>query len=344
MKILLSIYGFLFLLTSSVIFAQQNWSFTIQASIDLLTPSQIEFGTRTDGTEGYDPQYDLPIPPDPPGELIKIYFPHFGGNWPVFLGNQYRLDYKGTIDPTWDFSIESTIDGIVSLSWDSGYVNSLDNEIQLFIHDLSASKIIDLRKKGRYTFVYSEKRDFKILGAIKVDLKFLMEGFWNGTNQISDTIKAYLAQSTSPYNFVDTTRVPLNNNGTGLLIFPKVESGNYYLVITHRNHIEVWTAAPQVLARETTSFSSYNFSTAATKAYGTNSLKIIGTVYVAYGGDVNQDGMVDIQDLVAVDNHNAEFVTGYVATDVNGDSSVDINDLVITDNNNATFVILQRPY
>jgi hypothetical protein len=343
MKKLISIFGFLLFFAYNIIFAQQNWSLTIHSSIDILTPSQIELGTQTDGTEGYDPQYDLPIPPDPPGELIKIYFPHTGSNWPEFLGNQYRSDYKGTIDPTWEFRIESTIDGTVSLSWDSGYVNNLDNNIQLFLHDLSASKIIDLRKKGSYTFTYSEKRDFKILGAIKVDLKFMMEGFWNGTNQIPDTLKTYLAQSTSPYNFVDTTRVTLNNNGTGLLIFPKVASGNYYLVLTHRNHIEVWSAAPQVLTRATTSFSNYNFSTAATKAYGTNSLKLIGTVYVAYGGDVNQDGIVDIFDLIAVDNDNSICRTGYTATDTNGDSVVDIFDLIITDNNNANAITKQRP-
>ncbi|MBL0108120.1 MAG: hypothetical protein IPP52_12740 [Ignavibacteria bacterium] len=41
-----------------------------------------------------------------------------------------------------------------------------------------------------------------------------------------------------------------------------------------------------------------------------------------YGGDVNQDGVVDAGDLSAVDNDAAESLSGYVSTDVNGDDFV----------------------
>lgn len=76
---------------------------------------------------------------------------------------------------------------------------------------------------------------------------------------------------------------------------------------------------------------------AQNKAYG-NNLKLKGTKWCIYSGDVNQDGIVDIGDLVLVDNDNYNFVTGYTNTDINGDGIVDVTDLVTADYNNLNFV------
>ena len=42
--------------------------------------------------------------------------------------------------------------------------------------------------------------------------------------------------------------------------------------------------------------------------------------------------------MIAIDNDNANFVTGYVVTDVDGSLSTDLSDMIIADNNNAAFV------
>ena len=54
--------------------------------------------------------------------------------------------------------------------------------------------------------------------------------------------------------------------------------------------------------------------------------------------DINHDGLVDLSDLIAVDNDNATFTTGYTITDLNGDGLVDLSDLIIADNNSAAYV------
>ncbi|MBK6505196.1 MAG: hypothetical protein IPG02_05900 [Ignavibacteria bacterium] len=81
----------------------------------------------------------------------------------------------------------------------------------------------------------------------------------------------------------------------------------------------------------------YNFTTAQAQAFGDN-LKLKGTKWVIYGGDVNQDGAVDATDVQTIDNDAANFESGYVPTDLNGDGFVDGSDFTIGDNNASNFV------
>ena len=64
----------------------------------------------------------------------------------------------------------------------------------------------------------------------------------------------------------------------------------------------------------------------------------------SYGGDVNQDGMVDASDMADVDNDNAGFAFGYNDTDISGDGATDASDISIVDNNQALFLFYARPY
>ena len=67
-------------------------------------------------------------------------------------------------------------------------------------------------------------------------------------------------------------------------------------------------------------------------------LQLKGSKYCIYSGDVNQDGTVDITDMVLIDNDSYNFAGGYLSTDVTGDGTVDITDMVIVDNNSYKFV------
>ncbi|MBK7212232.1 MAG: hypothetical protein IPH88_02810 [Bacteroidales bacterium] len=116
--------------------------------------------------------------------------------------------------------------------------------------------------------------------------------------------------------------------------------GSYYLVINHRNSIETWSASPVSLAGNTV---SYNFTTGANKAYGYNLLRA-GNAWVLYGGDVNQDGLIDSDDMIPVDNFTAQFQTGYIPEDANGDGLIDASDMMIVDNNSRNFVSSVFPY
>jgi hypothetical protein len=87
---------------------------------------------------------------------------------------------------------------------------------------------------------------------------------------------------------------------------------------------------------------TWNFSTSAAMAYG-NRLKNIGGIYVIYGGDVNQDGVVDTSDFTGVDNDSFNYVTGYLDTDVDGNGVIDTRDFIIIDNNNFNYIDAIHP-
>jgi hypothetical protein len=63
-----------------------------------------------------------------------------------------------------------------------------------------------------------------------------------------------------------------------------------------------------------------------------------GTKWCLFSGDVNQDGSVDLTDMIAVDNDNANFFSGYIPTDINGDNQTDLSDMIIADNISSAFI------
>ncbi|MCB0727164.1 MAG: hypothetical protein KDD00_06845, partial [Ignavibacteriae bacterium] len=171
--------------------------------------------------------------------------------------------------------------------------------------------------------------------SISLNLTVGIQGFWNGSTQISDTVKCHLRNSVSPYNEIEVSTAVLNTSGNGVFTFNSAPSGSYYLEITHRNSLETWSASPVALT--TGGSFAYNFTTSASQAYGNNLILKDGK-YCDYSGDVNQNGIVDLTDVVIVNNSASVFTTGYVVQDVNGDNLVDLSDLIITLNNSSMFV------
>lgn len=317
-----------------------NWNFSIRAQNAAQTDSIASLGIRVGATSDFDNLYDIPRPPRPPsGTYLELYFPHSGGSYPPVLGSKYASDYQGPSDPVWDLSLESSVAGTLTIFWDSAYVSQVEARLQLFLLDLSTGALTDMRASGRYTFAYAAKRDFRIVGGVKINLRYLMEGFWNGSSQVRDTVSAYLAEPVPPFSFIDSTKSFLSSSGTGQLIFNHAPTGSYYLVLRHRNHIEIWTAASLGLTSGTTSFAQYDFASGSGSAFGTEALKASGGLFVAWGGDVNQDGLVDYRDRnVTWNNREAG---GRLSTDCNGDGLTDAVDyLMVLDNR---YKIRQKP-
>ena len=167
---------------------------------------------------------------------------------------------------------------------------------------------------------------------IDLSLSVLLEGFYNGSTMNPDSITVELHNASSPYALVDQSKVLLNTNGQGTAKFYSAMNGvPYYIVIKHRNAVETWSASPQTFTANT---SAYDFTTASDKAFG-NNLKLIGSKWCIYGGDVNQDGIVETVDLNQVFNDNVIGATGYISTDLNGDSFTEVEDLSIVFGNNV---------
>jgi hypothetical protein len=183
----------------------------------------------------------------------------------------------------------------------------------------------------------------------------LLEGLHNGPGSMrkaqgaagdqfpgttADMITVELHDAANYSNVVYTaSNVSLNTNGTASLIIPAANSGSYYLTIKHRNSIETTSALPLSFANGNI---LYNFTSAPSQAYGSN-LRPVGSDFVIFGGDVNQNGGVDIGDMTPIDNHAGGFFTGYLPTDINGDGTVDIGDMTIVDNNTSSFTSRKIP-
>ncbi len=58
---------------------------------------------------------------------------------------------------------------------------------------------------------------------------------------------------------------------------------------------------------------------------------------------MNQEGNIDLTDLVLIFNDASTFVTGYKVTDVNGDLITDLTDELIAFNNASLFVNKMTP-
>ncbi len=91
--------------------------------------------------------------------------------------------------------------------------------------------------------------------------------------------------------------------------------------------------------------SSFDLTTAAAKAFGSNQIQVNTSPvrFAIYNGDVNQDGAIDLNDVLQTYNSAGSFEAGYIVTDITGDSIVDLNDIVIAYNNSAAFVSVVKP-
>ncbi|MBK9099338.1 MAG: immune inhibitor A [bacterium] len=168
----------------------------------------------------------------------------------------------------------------------------------------------------------------------------LIEGFYNSVSSVEDTVSVELRNISSPHALIDQTKMILNENGQGSGRFYNAVNGiPYYIVLKHRNAVETWSAQPQTFSSNSLTF---DFTTGQDKAFG-NNLKLVGSKWCIYGGDVNQDGFVGLTDLNLVFIDNVNGATGYIATDLNGDSYTEIEDLNIVFRNNVLGVERKSP-
>ena len=180
---------------------------------------------------------------------------------------------------------------------------------------------------------------------LNLNLTMLIEGFYDaGTNSmVGDTLYVYLRNSSSPYSIVDSSKAFVSSSGMGTFKFSNAVNGvNYYLHLKHRNSVETWSNSAQMFASDNL---NYNFTTASSQAYGNNQ-KLVDSSPVRYGifsGDVNQDGNVDLNDIIIIFNDANIFTTGYKISDITGNEITDLSDVILAYNNSSNFVVKNIP-
>lgn len=148
-----------------------------------------------------------------------------------------------------------------------------------------------------------------------------------------------LRNNLSPYSLIYSGNGILDSTGTAIFYFGNSVPANFYIAVKHRNHLETWS-------RLTQSFSgtslNYNFSSDTAQAYGYNLTN--SYPHQIFCGDIDNDGVVDVTDLVLAYNDAYNVVSGCsVDTDINADEIVDSSDLISIYNNVNLGVSLQRP-
>jgi hypothetical protein len=188
-----------------------------------------------------------------------------------------------------------------------------------------------------------------------LNLTCFIQGYWDGSsgmvpvlaNQVvpttlnaCDSIDVEIRDALSPYAVVAATRAVLQQNGTAICSFPLL-NGDYYIAVKHRNAVETWSANPVTIGTN----ASYNFSTAASQAYGSNQVLFAPGVWAFYSGDNFKDisESVDLLDMEALEFGTALFNYGYFPEDINGDGNVDILDGVILEENINNFIFSMHP-
>jgi hypothetical protein len=88
---------------------------------------------------------------------------------------------------------------------------------------------------------------------------------------------------------------------------------------------------------------SYNFTTAANKAYGSNQVQVAPGKFAFFSGDVIQDENIDLLDVGAVEMGINDFLFGYHAIDINGDGNIDLLDIPVLETNVNDFIFSIHP-
>jgi len=189
-----------------------------------------------------------------------------------------------------------------------------------------------------------------------VTVKFFPEGLYNTAKgrlnkaqdvnankypgNIADLATVYLANSSPPYQILQTfTNVPFDTNGMASVTIPQTFTATCYIIIKHRNSLETWSMVPVAVD---SLMMRYDFTQNPNAAFGGN-LKNIGSNYLLYSGDINQDGAIDAKDLIMVGNDKALGATGYSLTDLNGDGVVNDADVQLLQGNASEFIMRKKP-
>lgn len=154
-----------------------------------------------------------------------------------------------------------------------------------------------------------------------------------------DTRKGVVVDSVSALLLSDGTVAGLDGNK--YVTFDHLANNDYYVQISHRNHLSIMSADPVTFTAGTiTAANTIDFTQKIENAYDASRpaskqdpLKMLNGRCMMYGGDLNEDGMINAKDI------NIQvlvlYSVGYLVGDVSLDSQVNPVDKAILINNSG---------
>jgi hypothetical protein len=232
-------------------------------------------------------------------------------------------------------------------------VNASANETTL---PLTLSNVIMGNNQGQNILYQAQNGFIQLIENKTLKLNLLLEGLQSNSNQmnnalnengepqwsasVADKVNLEIRNPAYPYTVIESISANLLTNGELITEINPQNSGQYYIAVKHRNHLETWSSSPVSFAGDTV---SYNFTIAAAQAFADNQKEVATGIFAIMVGDINQDGVVDLSDLVYMDYDLTNGTVAYVVTDLNGDGVVDLSDLVTIDENITNGAVVMTP-
>jgi hypothetical protein len=116
--------------------------------------------------------------------------------------------------------------------------------------------------------------------------------------------------------FIKSNGAVVGLDGASAVGFSGVSAGSYYIVLRHRNHLAVMSAAPVAL---TTTSAVYDFTAGLGQYYGGEAKELAGGSFGMYAGDVTANGAVVLaQELTVVRANNLQQRYDHADVNMNG--------------------------
>ena len=140
----------------------EDWAVTIAVRQGDIINDISSFGMNIDATDGYDPWFDLPVPPIPPsGNYVRAVFEHPEWNSP--LGDMFCTDirflpeYEGRY--SWTFRIEASDMGPVTVDF-RDIARQLPSGYTAFA--MFGDKVVNLLQKHTFSFDYTSPYEITV--------------------------------------------------------------------------------------------------------------------------------------------------------------------------------------
>jgi hypothetical protein len=185
-----------------------------------------------------------------------------------------------------------------------------------------------------------------------LNLKLYLEGFYlapgsltpamfnssvaGTTNLDVDDITVHILNAVNPAGSlpIASATARLKTNGTAICTLSPL-NGMYYISIEHRNSVRTCSANPIFIGSTPV---NYDFTTAATQAFGGNQVEMQPGKWAFYSGDIDQNGTLDNSDFSEWETDANNFAIGYLPSDLDGDGAATNSDFSIWETNANNFV------